>query len=115
MEVSIDLYGRQINLDTQDVTLDQIKAQSQQEKAEYLAQQGMLPEVGTMFTIEKQLFKITYINQGRKRISATWYNDRSQPFGGLPELGSSCSIYGRIYHTTFHNELFKRITIEPID
>jgi len=115
MDVSIDLYGRQINVDAQNMSLDQMKAQAQQEKTEYLAQQGMFPDIGTIFALNNQLFKITYVNQGRKRISAEWYNDRSQPFCGLPEVDSSCSIHGKIYKVTFYNESRRRITIEPVD
>lgn len=111
----IDICGKQINVDTQDITLDQIQDHIKQEKAEYLTKQGILPEEGTIFTLEKQLFKIIYVNNGKKRISAIWYDDKSQPFSGLPELGSSCSIHGKMYNTTFHNESKKRITIEPMN
>ena len=115
MNTSIDLYGRQINIDTQNIDPKQIQTQTQKEKEEYLAQQEKLPDAKTIFRIEGQLFMVTYVNYGKKRISATWFDDRSQPFSVLPELDSSCSINGKLYKVTFHNESKKRITIEPIN
>lgn len=115
MNVDIDLYGRnRINVDTEELSLIDIQNKAKQEEAELLAKSGSLPNFGTIFSIDKQLFRIIYVNQGKKRISAVWYDDKINPFSGLPELGSSCSIYGNIYTVTFHNESMKKITIEPV-
>lgn len=114
MDASIDLYGRQYNVDAQDTTLEQLQEEMQQKRQENLSKQGIFPDAGVIFKIENQLFQIKYVNSGKKRISAVWFDDKSKPFSGLPELGSSCSIYGKIYQVTFHNKSKKRITIEPI-
>ena len=113
--VTIDLYGKQINVNTYNLNLKQIRNQLKQEEAENLAKQGVLPNIGTIFLLKGQLFKIVYINQGRKRISAIWYDDKTQSFNGLPDISSECSIYGKIYKVTFHNELKKRITMELVN
>jgi hypothetical protein len=114
MDVSIDLYGRQVNVDAQQLNLEKIQSEIKQEQEEYLAKCGGFPSFGVIFRIDDQLFRVTYVNKGKKRISATWFDDKSKPFSGLPEIESSCSIYGKIYKVTFLNESNKRITIEPI-
>ena len=115
MDVGIDLYGRQVNVDAQNVSLDQIHEQIEQERNEFFAKNGMMPLFGTIFRLDNQLFRVTYINYGKKRISAEWFDDKTEPFNGLPELESSCSIYGKIYKVTYQNVRNKRITIEPIE
>ena len=106
---TFDYGGKKLNLDVNNLNPeDYNKNQSKTMKSD---DDRLL---GLCFSIGDQYFKIKYINVQKKRISAIWYNTRTEQFHGLPELGTTCTIFGKIYQVTYQNKLCNRINIEPI-
>jgi len=114
-KVTINVGGKEIELDVNNLDQEQFKENMQEKHEEQWAEQGKLPDIKTIFSIGNQLFIITFINPGNKRISCEWYNDKSAPFNGLPEIDSNCTIHGKMYSVVYINETKRRINIEPIN
>jgi len=74
-----------------------------------------LPQIGTLFIIENQTFKVNYINDGKGRATAIYIDTRDEPYCGLPELESTCTIHGKLYKITFKSELKRRLTLEHMN
>lgn len=113
-KITLDCSGKKIELDVKELDKEQLMDDKQKQHEEQMAREGNLPEIKTIFSIENQLFIITYINYGKNRISCEWYNDKSGPFTGPPEVESTCNIHGKIYKVIHTNESKRRINIEPI-
>lgn len=109
MEEAFEFNGKEINLPTKEFNLDEALKSNQELIKNTIDNKKEFPDIGTSFMVNDKLFKINYINYGKKRLSARCYD---KEYTGLPELESTCSIAGKLYKVIFKNESKRRITIQ---
>ena len=105
------IYGEtELNIETKPFDIEEAKHNYQEQLDEFKDSLKEHPDTGTIFSYDFQLFKIKYINNGKKRITIEWCGGNQFQ---SPEIDSVLSIHGKLYKITYCDNNKKRITIEP--
>jgi hypothetical protein len=66
-----DGVGGEIKVQTNPATSEEIKESISLQKTENIVSTQILPSIGTIFSIAGNIYKVTYVNEGKNRFSAS--------------------------------------------